>query len=818
MYEGAWGILRLSCKVHFAQTIICMLLLSLLLSVPPFEADSLKNFNIEEAVVVASPKETAQLRRQPVSVSLFANEGLKNRNIKSVNDLAAYAPNFFMPDYGSRITSACYIRGIGSRINTPAVGLYVDNVPFTDKSAYHFDFQDVVRVDVLRGPQGTLYGRNTMGGLIRVFTADPITQSGTMLHAGWTSRTGGRRFSGTTFLHPADRMGLSLSAYYSAANGFVRNTATGTKQDGESSAGGRLKWSWRPTDVVKLDWTASYEYSDEDANPYYLLGKTDQKGNFTPTEHPQVAQNRPGSYRRHLLNTGLGVEHRLPRVVLSSITAYQHLDDRLFMDQDFTAADVFSLEQKQYMHTLTEEIALKSPANARRWQWTTGVFGMYQYLRTRCPVTFYADGIDYLNKQLAAVMPQRPAISLGFTGKTLPFNARLVTPSGNVALFHQSVINDLGLKGLSLTLGLRLDYDYRELRLNAATDAPIDYHFGMQMGPAMKFDTDLQANPAMTQKLCNDSWQVLPKAALNYDLGRGLGNVYFSVAKGYRSGGYNIQAYSDLSQSLLQREMMLGVKDYSIATINRLPLPDAMKEKAIKGMTGILDKYTPAQPDAETLYYKPEYTWSYEVGTHLNLWDKALQLDLSAFYMKTRDQQLARFAESGMGRVMVNAGRSRSCGFEASVRTSLLAERLLLSAAYGYTNAVFTNYNLGSQHGETVDYTDNRVPFVPEHTFSVTADFRQPLQHAVFKAVSVGADVRGAGNVMWNEANTFSQHAYANLAARVGLELAGNLSIEAWGRNLTAARYATFSFDSMHNRFAQYNQPRHFGVDLRWKF
>ena len=109
---------------------------------------------------------------------------------------------------------------------------------------------------------------------------------------------------------------------------------------------------------------------------------------------------------------------------------------------------------------------------------------------------------------------------------------------------------------------------------------------------------------------------MLPKAALNYDLGRGLGNVYFSVAKGYRSGGYNIQAYSDLSQSLLQREMMLGVKDYSIATINRLPLPDAMKENAIKGMTGILDKYTPAQPDAETLYYKPEYTWSYEVGTH----------------------------------------------------------------------------------------------------------------------------------------------------------------------------------------------------------
>ena len=141
-----------------------MLLLSLLLSVPPFKADSLKNFNIEEAVLWLRPKKLRNFAANPSASVCLLDEGLKNRNIKSVNDLAAYAPNFFMPDYGSRITSACYIRGIGSRINTPAVGLYVDNVPFTDKSAYHFDFQDVVRVDVLRGPQGTLYGRNTIGG------------------------------------------------------------------------------------------------------------------------------------------------------------------------------------------------------------------------------------------------------------------------------------------------------------------------------------------------------------------------------------------------------------------------------------------------------------------------------------------------------------------------------------------------------------------------------------------------------------------------------------------------------------------------------
>ena len=208
------------------------------------------------------------------------------------------------------------------------------------------------------------------------------------------------------------------------------------------------------------------------------------------------------------------------------------------------------------------------------------------------------------------------------------------------------------------------------------------------------------------------------------------------------------------------------------------------------------------------------------MGTHLNLAGKALQLDLSTFYMKTRDQQLARFSDSGMGRVIVNAGRSRSCGVEASLRSLLLADRLQLAAAYGYTDAVFTNYYLGvpAEGMKPVDYTDNRVPYVPAHTLSASADFRQPLKGKVVRAFSLGADVRGAGSVMWDEANSFSQDFYATLGARLGLELAGGVRVEAWGRNLTATQYATFSFDSMNRRFAQYNVPRHFGVDVTWQF
>ena len=806
-----------------------------LLAALPLSADSLKNFDIEEAVVVAQPKETRQLRKQPLSVSLFDANALKLRHVESVKQLSTLAPNFFMPDYGSRLTSAVYIRGIGSRINTPAVGLYVDNVPYVDKSAYDFSFQDVTRVDVLRGPQGTLYGRNTMGGLVRIFTADPMTHQGTDLQAGigtgWGERAMSRHASLTTYLHPGSDMGLSLSGYYQGSDGYFTNLTTHKKQDASEAGGGRMRWTWRPTEVVKMDWTASYEYSDEKACPYYLLGQTASfaEGFKTSggTDHNwgTLHQNRPSRYRRSLLNTGLGVEHRLPRLVLSSITSFQHLNDRLFMDQDFTSQDIFSLCQRQRMSTLSEEISLKSKPSqggSQRWTWTTGVFAMYQWLSTDCPVTFYADGVDYLNRQIATNMPQRPAVSVAFTGSQIPFTAHLNTPSVNAAAFHQSTVKLVG--GLSLTLGLRLDYDRRQLDLSSATEegTGVPYRFAMSMGPTMSFNTQLKADPSLSGHLKHDSWQVLPKGALNYELPRGLGNVYFSVAKGYRSGGYNIQSYSDLSQQQLRRSMLLGVKDYSVATINRLPLPEASKQGALAGISSVLDGITPAEPSVSQLYYKPEYTWSYELGIHHNLAERALQLDLSGFYMKTRDQQIARFAESGMGRVMVNAGRSRSYGVEVGLRSQLLNDRLNLSAGYGLTKAEFTAYDLGtSQAGSHVDYTGNRVPYVPQHTFNAAVDFRQPTKDAdadFVKAWSVGAAVQGAGSVMWDEANTYSQPFYATLSARAGVELVHGISLGVWGSNLTASRYATFAFDSMGNRFAQYGAKRAFGMDLKWHF
>lgn len=756
------------------------------------ESDTSRVVNLEEAIVVATPKQTTQLRKQPLSANIYSGKELEQLQVTSLKGLSALTPNFFMPDYGSRYTSAVYIRGIGSRMNTPAVGLYVDNIAYVDKSAYDFSFTDIERVDVLRGPQATLYGRNTMGGVIRVYTSDPLRNYGTQLSLGGSTRNGGRSASFTTFLHPSDNFGISLTGYYNGEAGFFKNATTGKHADFSDAGGGKLRMSYRPSSRLRLDFTASYEQSYEGACPYYYEGAvkgTEPYADYLGT----LSQNRPSTYRRSVLNTGLSVAWRANHFTLNSVTAYQRVADRLFIDQDFIAADIFSLDQRQKLNTISQEFSLKSKGG-KSWQWTTGVYGMYQHAKTTCPVDFYQDGVDYLNNIFKNVLPAGMPMSLGFTGSELPFRASLKTPAANAALFHQSSYKFDN--GLTLSAGLRLDYDYQHLDLRSGVATPIDFQFAM-MGRPVPF----QSNSVLNDKLNNDTWQLLPKLALQYDFKQNLGNVYASVSKGYRSGGYNIQAYSDLSQNMLKGDMMQQVYDYSYNMMTAMGMPAAAVEKNLSS----LKQNIPAPAEAASLYYKPEQTWSYEVGSHFNFCGGAFQLDATAFLMDTRDQQVANFAESGMGRNVKNAGKSRSYGAELSARTRWMDNRLTVNTNYGFTHATFRG-------------NGNYVPYVPKHTLSATADFRQPLNCDVLRAVTVGANVFAAGDIQWDEANTHHQDFYATLGAHLSLEFARDIHLTLWGKNLTDTNYDTFRFDSMNRRYAQRGIPCHFGADLKVNF
>ncbi|MDE5752627.1 MAG: Plug domain-containing protein, partial [Duncaniella sp.] len=174
--------------------------------------------NLSEVRVTAI-KQSRSLLRQPVTVTTVRQPEIERLNVAGMKGLSEIAPNFYMPDYGSRMTASIYVRGIGARIDQPAVGLNVDNIPYLNKNSFDFDMADVARVEVLRGPQSTLYGRNTIAGLINVYTINPMTNQGVRI-SGTATTNGSYKSSIGIYhkLHP--RLGMSITAYNAGDAGY----------------------------------------------------------------------------------------------------------------------------------------------------------------------------------------------------------------------------------------------------------------------------------------------------------------------------------------------------------------------------------------------------------------------------------------------------------------------------------------------------------------------------------------------------------------------------------------------------------------------
>lgn len=773
--------------------------------------DTTTVLDIEEVVIIASPKENMKLRQMPTASSLISQQDMQQYRINSLKNVSNIVPNFFIPDYGSRLTSAVYIRGIGARINTPSVGLYVDNIPYIDKSAFDFNFYDIERIDVLRGPQGTLYGRNTMGGLVKVHTRSPFSYQGTDIKLG--AATYSNYNASLTHYHRLNnQFAFSAGGFYEYQGGFFKNHSPAVNKNADrlSSGGGRLRAIWLPKDNLKLDFTVNYEYGDQGGYAYGLYNKE------TETIAP-VSYNDESSYRRGLLNAGINIEYQASKFILNAVTGYQNLNDRMFLDQDFTDADIFNLTQKQKLNTISEEIILKSKSG-KNWQWTTGAFGFYQWLNTDGPVTFKKEGVEKqieanINKIFAAI--PSPVMSTHINNEQLYIPGNFDTPVLSGAVYHQSTYNNLFVEGLSVTVGLRLDYEKISLKYYSCND-PMNFNFNLSFAPGspgMPFN-NLNAASALSGNEKNDYLQLLPKFAIQYSFDR-KNNIYASVSKGYRSGGYNIQMFSDLIQGELKNAMIDVLKNKMIEEYH-------MSEERVNQMlSGNIPGYGETANIKESTIYKPEYCWNYEIGTHLTLFNNKLQADVAAFYMDTHDQQVARFSENGFGRMTVNAGRSRSIGAEAALRAQI-TEAFTVHGSYGLTHATFRDYATNRKNDagtvESIDYKGNFVPFVPRHTLTAGGAYTFRFHpNAAFRNLSLNLYYSGIGKIYWTEQNDIEQKFYGMLNARISTQLK-DVQIDLWSSNCLNKQYTAFYFESMGNPFMQKGKPRQFGIDLRYHF
>ena len=769
--------------------------------------DSSHVYELDEVCVVHQPKEQFLLRRQGVSSTMLSAKDMFTLHATDLRELSSYVPNFVMPKYGSRYTSAMYVRGIGSRINSPAVGIYVDGMPLMSKSSFNTFFHDISRVDILRGPQGTLYGLNTEGGLVRIYSRNPISEPG--FEWGRTIATHGLISTNINLRRRiSDKAGFSIAGFFVNDQGYLRNHLLDTKADKSQEAGGRFKFVYAPSATSYLNAIVDFQHTHQNAFPYGAMADDDT------TDNPNT--NQQGRYRRNMLNAAIDFGTSIGSLNFSSTTSYQHLYDFMAMDIDYMPVDYLAMNEKQRQNSITQEFVLKG--NYRNlWRHTSGIFGSVQWLKTDAPV-FFNQGMDeFLASNIqrpmyAAILASMTGrfLAQGMTSEAATAAAQAVieraggitvdadmhtvpglfhTPTLNLGFYHESSVQLANR--LAATLGVR--YDWSRVGVDYDTQAIMDCNVSVMGRPA-----NTRISSTLRHKEHNNYGQLLPKVSLVYSLDDSNSNLYATISKGYRAGGFNIQMFSDILQTEISNSSSQR-GDYDV------PHDEASYDNIRK-----------------SIEYKPETSWNYEVGSHLNLFNGALHLDAAVFFMQVKNQQLSVMAGTyGFGRMMVNAGRSNSCGVELSLRGSAFDNHLSYTASYGFTHATFREYTDSVKQGRelvAVDYKGKSVPFVPNHTFAASADWRFDIAHRWLNSITIGANIAGQGRNYWDEANTRSQKAYAVLGAHVDFKIR-RFDFNFWATNITNTHYNTFAISSQatgtNHWFAQRATPFRFGVD--WK-
>ena len=708
-----------------------------------------------EGVSVTAIKQQSNLANIGSQATIIGRQSIESQGIATVRGASDLVPNFFLPDYGSRMTSTIYVRGLGARIDQPSMGLNIDNVPVLCKENYDFDIADIARVEMLRGPQSTLYGRNTMGGLMNVYTLSPLSWQGTRIIAELASHMT-LKLGASHYARVGEKLGISGSIYYTSTQGQYKNEYNGKNCDWERQGSARIKVVWQPSPSLTVSNTLSGSTSRQGGYPYEWV------------EAGRIAYNDTCFYRRTSVMDGLTINKSFERWSLSSITSYQYINDNMTLDQDFTPLPYFTLTQARREHAVTQELVARSHGDGS-YKWLAGAFGFYRRYRMDAPVTFKDTGIaSLIEGHINSVNPSYPVV---WRERSFELGSRFTNPTWGVALYHQS---SLDWRRFTFTAGLRLDYEHASLRYNSETHTGYDIIETATGQIYHSSNIDINDGGALSKHFV----ELLPKLAVTYHLPTDCrASVYASVSKGYKAGGFNTQMFSDVLQQRLMGIMGIGAA-YDVNDI---------------------------------VGYKPEKAWNYEVGAHFESVNHRISADVAAFYIDCHDRQMTIFPDgTTTGRIMTNAGKTRSLGAEASMSVNFTSD-FGMNVSYGYCDARFVRYNDGK-----ADYRDKRVPYCPQHTLYAQAFYTYNIKGGSkwAQSITLDASVKGTGEIYWNEANSLQQPFYALLTSSITLK-GKHYSLQLWGQNLTGTSYSTFYFVSIGHEFLQRGRGRMLGATLR---
>jgi iron complex outermembrane receptor protein len=762
-----------------------------------------------EEIVVTAQQRAESLQDVPVSVAAVTAKKISDSGIVDLQGLSELVPNFSINETG--ISTTVTIRGISSGINSgfeQSVGMYNDGIFYGRDQLARVPMIDMERVEVLRGPQGILFGKNSIAGAVSQISAKPTDEfegSVTALYEPDHGETDLRMvLSGPL----TDNLSGRLAVMTRELDGYVKNTELGVDEQNEDEQVVRATLRWDVNDSVTATLKSSQSTFDvlgRNMEVYQSFGHLEALNSVynsptapwsVDTELNYIADNNGHFSNNEVNNSTLTVDWDLEGLTLTSVTGYVDYEFTESCDCDFTGAPVFDAGRQEEYQQLSQEFRLTSDLGSN-FDYIAGLFFQDTDLT-------YADQI-----QLPDPTVVNTALGLLGAGALQPFapgssTDRTFNQEGEViALFAQGTWSVS--EALRLTVGGR--YTEEKKDANRQQRHKANATFGGQYMPAVTADPvsgaynvlygifAIEAYDQINGKLDDSSFS--PVVTMEWDANPDT-MVYATWTKGYKSGGFDARSNGH---------------------------PDASVNNGLKSGAAITGSWEFANEEATSV----------ELGSKMSLADGAAELSVAWYMTDYTDLQVSQF-DGTLGFNVTNAGEAKVKGIEADGRWAL-TDNITLTGSVAYLDfnyEKFPNSQCYFQQEDTdgdklCDAGGKRKEFTPELQANLGAAWASEMSNGLELNASLDVSFMDEYLYAANLDPRSKQDAYSMVNARIALAGSeGAWELALLGRNLTDETVINFGGNTPlggtltggagNSYYAFVNRPRNIALQVNYSF
>jgi iron complex outermembrane receptor protein len=784
---------------------------------PDAAATQAKPAAATDEIIVSATKSERPLRDVPVSVSVTSAETIQEAHIVDLKDLQSVVPSLMVQQANTVAQTNFIIRGFGNGSGNDglegSVGVFVDGVYRSHSEASMNDLPDVNSIEVLRGPQSTLFGKNVSAGAITITTAEPQFTYGADAEVSFGNyNLRQEKLSVTGPL--SDTVAVKLSGMDDMRDGYLNNTTTGQDVDNHARASLRADTLWAPNDLFKLRVIADYGIIHDRCCGAVQLedgGATDvmaAKQGAVINLPSQQFDNVFSSYlspTNHVSGSGISAQAdwNAGFAKITSITAYRDNISRSFEELSYNSLNTATYELANNIKTFTQELRAASTGNGPL-TWLTGAFYDHETLRTDTDVVYGPAIYNYMNEITGGAVTELETLQ-HYVTPTIVAGGTYFQPGQGINAPAAQTQDTLSLFGhadykvtdhLTLTGGLAYLFDRKAAALNVTMNDPfsalnlndvpqlaylkVPVNAFAALNPAQFFYADTANHAPVNFPNANENGvlegnKLTHSIQVSYDFG--VVNTYLTYATGWKAGAFNLSYYS------------------------RPPNAQGVGRSV--------------NPEDSTLYeagLKAAYPGGY--------------FNFAIFNEAIRNFQTDTY--EGTAYVLENAGQETSRGVEIDTRWRPI-DWLMLTGSATYLNAVYNSYanapctyNPAACVNGTQNLTGTTPAGIPRWSLSTSATLTQNLTD------DIGAYLRGEVDYSSKDQVISSVPpnvgTWGNFAVNASLGFVSTMhQAEAmlWVRNLTNYRTMVNEFPTVAQTgsYSGYpNEPRTFGITLRKQF